>query len=1127
MDSDGELLRQHRLAANLTIDELANRVGIEAAFLSALERGERTLSQALLLRLQKELGVNLDRGEDDRVGIPDNAPRSSPYKGLYSYTINDERKFFGREPFIQSLIASISYSRFSLVAGPSGSGKSSLVSAGVLSRLRTQDDTAILSFRPGHDPLSAMANSLTSVPEASRSGTLPELYAAKWRAGDFSGLSGLMSRLGIPRLVIFVDQLEEIFRISSEADRDRFGELLAAMENSVFETDVRVVSSLRADFLGSVAAHRLLSRLFSTSIHLVPPLNEQEIEDIILRPIDGTGVTIDPHVVSVLRSEIFSQPTALPILSFCLETLWNRRRSSIISADDLDKIGGFSGLLASIAETRFTTLSPDEREAVKHLMLQMVAFAPPGTVEPDTKRRLTVASLSAEERQLVDQFVAARLLAADADAEGTNTVEFAHETLMTSWPRLAGWIAEDGENARFYQTLEGVATVWLKEGRQAGLLWSGPRLEEANRRIGNGLNHHIGVTARAFVDECNRVQQVQDITEFNRLSMLLEAQPDGVWGDLVVHFAELGRERLARVFSLLRRELDFREKVVLASVGIVDADDALQFWELIPAPEFFCALKVLRNASALPSSLLDQIHRKVAEQPLAMLAACVAHATPDQLPPVDTGAVRFELDQLAPLLEQLPTDIANEAVFNMLVAFPVVLDALVKPLYAPEDAATFARCFLALRSAAQRSSIIKARLLPIVPLRMFDEFHEIHWQGEARSALAYVLSQRRSPREEAQYAAAVALAGDPSLLVHTLGDPEKIEASSWITCYAKELGLAALNLNRIDADIGLATASPSLAFGHMIQLLDVMASDNPYVEANLQVTASRMIELIPSAFVVAAAEWLFRRKLEPGALADAISLLPQTGLDYFTVQFADDQRLRFVRIPNGTHHIGIGSSSEHPIYLDSQVSAEATIAGNVWIADRLIARVLYEQLRAPEPPDQQPEISHVSPNPDCPVVAITWHESCAGAAAISSYLDDKSRWRGRLPYEAEWEAAVRNGVRGGYCFGDDPTLLPNYAWYASNAENRTHPGALKRPNSLGLFDVHGNCWEWCENGYAEYLLSDALLLPADHERAALKALRGGCWNLSSEYARSFTRNAHTPSNRNYYLSFRPVLEQLP
>jgi formylglycine-generating enzyme required for sulfatase activity len=139
-----------------------------------------------------------------------------------------------------------------------------------------------------------------------------------------------------------------------------------------------------------------------------------------------------------------------------------------------------------------------------------------------------------------------------------------------------------------------------------------------------------------------------------------------------------------------------------------------------------------------------------------------------------------------------------------------------------------------------------------------------------------------------------------------------------------------------------------------------------------------------------------------------------------------------------------------------------------------------------------------------------------------SWIPDGAVGDFRLPTEAEWEYACRSGTTTAYSFGSDRSLLNRYGWFADNSGLKTHEPGLLRPNPTGLFNIHGQCWEWCLDLYAPYS-AEPVIDPVGPDEGDRKVLRGGCWNLGARYARSACRNAHIPPNRNYYISFRLAL----
>jgi formylglycine-generating enzyme required for sulfatase activity len=214
---------------------------------------------------------------------------------------------------------------------------------------------------------------------------------------------------------------------------------------------------------------------------------------------------------------------------------------------------------------------------------------------------------------------------------------------------------------------------------------------------------------------------------------------------------------------------------------------------------------------------------------------------------------------------------------------------------------------------------------------------------------------------------------------------------------------------------------------------------------------------------------------------------------------------------------------------------DTTIARSFALCDREVTRSEFEAFMAATETTGLPNIDEWSPQGVEPVVAATWEEAMAygqwcsahlismavsrGARGRPSSLEEMQQLHFSLPTEAEWEYACRAGTTTAYSFGSDRSRLNQYGWYADNSGLKTHEAGILRPNPAGLFNIHGQCWEWCLDWYGPYT-NDPVVDNRGPSTGDRKVLRGGCWNLGARYARSACRNAHIPPNRNYYISFR-------
>jgi WD40 repeat protein len=369
-----------------------------------------------------------------------------PFKGLASFEAADAPYFFGRERLVAELVARLVGAPLLGVVGPSGSGKSSVVRAGLLPALAggvlpgSQDWPQVL-IRPGEHPVR-------------------ELRAA-------------IDEVGARRFVLGVDQFEETFTVCrDETERTRFiSELVRASRP---EVGAVVVVALRADFYGRCAAYPALSRLLAANHVLVGAMRHAELQRTIVGPAQRVGLHVEPELVDVLVKDIEDEPGALPLLSTALLELWQRRDGRRLRLASYEATGGVLKAVARLAEDGFGRLDTAQQALARTVLLRLAEVEPEGGVE---RRRLPLEELEAgrpDVANVIGLLADARLLTVSA-----GTVEFAHEALLREWPRLAAWIEDDRDDLRVHRSLSAGAREWQRLGRDEGALFRGAQLEEA------------------------------------------------------------------------------------------------------------------------------------------------------------------------------------------------------------------------------------------------------------------------------------------------------------------------------------------------------------------------------------------------------------------------------------------------------------------------------------------------------------------------------------------------------------------------------------------------------------------------------------------------------------------------
>ena len=427
------------------------------------------------------------QGPRSRAGDVQTEERN-PYKGLHAFAEADADDFFGRDALVDRLVArmaeSAEGSRFLAVVGPSGSGKSSVVRAGLIPTLRAgalpgSDSWFYVEMLPGGHPMEELEAALQRIAVDPPHGMLDLLERNE------RGLVQLVDRL-LPddgsELVLVVDQLEEVFTmVEEEQTRDQFLQSLVAATQER-GSRLRIVVTLRADFYDRPLSFPGLAELMRTRMETIVPLTAEELERAIGGPAARVGVVPELALVAEMVADVSDRPGALPLLQYALTELFERRRGRALTLEAYREIGGVSGALARRAEELYEAMSEPEREAAKQLFLRLV-IAGEGT--SDTRRLVPRAELLSVEvdrramERVIDTFGRHRLLSFDRDpATRGPTVEVAHEALLRSWDRLRMWIDGAQDDLRQHRRLSVAAADWESSGRDPSLLLRGRRLEE-------------------------------------------------------------------------------------------------------------------------------------------------------------------------------------------------------------------------------------------------------------------------------------------------------------------------------------------------------------------------------------------------------------------------------------------------------------------------------------------------------------------------------------------------------------------------------------------------------------------------------------------------------------------------
>ncbi|MDX2937907.1 hypothetical protein [Streptomyces ipomoeae] len=451
-----ELRELRRAAGSPSYRALAEGARFTAATLSKAARGEQLPSLAVLQAYVRACGGDPAEWETrwkEAEAAVAREPREDedatpPYRGLARFEPDDRELFFGRNRLVAELSELVYGHRFAVVFGASGSGKSSLLRAGLIPRLREEiaglGQSAVLRvFTPGASPARTYGHLLTP--------------------GE-----------GEPESWVVVDQFEEVFTLCQDrAERDRFVELLLGAREP--GSRLRVLIAVRADFYVRCGEHRGLAEALRGAAMLVGPMTADELRDVVVEPARAVGLIVERELTARLVEEVLDEPGGLPMLSHALLETWRRRRGRMLTLAAYEAAGGVSGGIAATAEEAYGRLTEAQARAARRLLLRMVE---PGQGTPDTRRPLTLAELEEwadpDVRVVVEGLTRTRLLTVDDDG-----VHLAHEALIACWPRLHDWIEEDRERLRHHRQLTEAARLWVEHDRDQGALYRGARLARA------------------------------------------------------------------------------------------------------------------------------------------------------------------------------------------------------------------------------------------------------------------------------------------------------------------------------------------------------------------------------------------------------------------------------------------------------------------------------------------------------------------------------------------------------------------------------------------------------------------------------------------------------------------------
>lgn len=426
--------------------------------------------------------------EADTVVVEENLSMIvNPYKGLRPFEEADASDFFGREALIQQLLGRLSeqsdVSRFLAVVGPSGSGKSSVVKAGLLPALRWGDvagseDWFIVQMKPGMNPINNLETELQSVALAQ----VDDLQTLLMQ--DDRGLLNAAAAIfpSGEELLLVIDQFEEVFTLlESEQQRTHFLSMIRTAVMSP-ESRVRVIVTLRADFYDRPLLYEGFGTLMRLRTEVVLPLSSAELEKAITGPAERVGLIVESDFLAAVVADVREEPGALPLLQYVLTEVFERRSGRMLTLKGYQASGGALGALARRADELYNELNPKSQDITRQVFLRLVTL---GEGTEDTRRRVQWAELTSfgilrdDLQKVLDAFGKYRLLSFDRDPQTREpTIEVAHEALIREWQLLREWLSASRDDVRLQRNLSASAMEWMNAGRDLSFLLRGNRLSQ-------------------------------------------------------------------------------------------------------------------------------------------------------------------------------------------------------------------------------------------------------------------------------------------------------------------------------------------------------------------------------------------------------------------------------------------------------------------------------------------------------------------------------------------------------------------------------------------------------------------------------------------------------------------------
>ncbi|MFB2768952.1 hypothetical protein ACE1AT_06600 [Pelatocladus sp. BLCC-F211] len=443
-----------------------------------------------------------------------------PYRGLLAFQERDQEFFFGRDRYVEDLLKVVRQQPLVALIGASGSGKSSVVFAGLIPQLRATGNWLIESFRPQNQASYGLASALVRLlkPELDE---IQQLGRAKELLAEIENgltlpeiLASIRQRHPDKRILLVIDQFEELYTLCQDTqEQQRFVDaILAAIQSA--PDNLTVVLTLRADFFSYVLNYAPFGEaLQQHKPHLLSAMNREEMETAIEQPAKKMGVTLEEGLTERILDDVKQEPGNLPLLEFALTQLWAKQNSGQLTHQAYEEIGGVDKALANHAEAVFEQLSEADQKRAERVLIQLVR---PGETTEDTRCITTREAVNGDNWDLVTRLASSRLVVTGRDEEKqAETVEVVHEALIREWTRLRGWMNDNREFRTWQERLKGRMREWEATGKDEGALLRGLALAEAEDWRGK-RQEELSDTEIRFIQESEALRDKEKEEEKRR-----------------------------------------------------------------------------------------------------------------------------------------------------------------------------------------------------------------------------------------------------------------------------------------------------------------------------------------------------------------------------------------------------------------------------------------------------------------------------------------------------------------------------------------------------------------------------------------------------------------------------------